>query len=235
MRRRPGGPYRYRVTLLAEDLLLLLIDDASGKPLLDRTRLDRGLAGAVLLELALAERVVPVTDAEPTGRTPLAVRDPSPTGDELLDDGLARLAGRPRKAPRAVELLVRGLHQKLLTRIVAAGFVRAEHGTTLGLFPTTRWPAARPEHKAAVRAALSQVLLVGTTPDRRTAALVSLLNAVDAVPKVVPTDDKRALVRRAREVADGDWAGAAVRKAVDAVHAAVMAAVVAASSAAASS
>ena len=41
--------------------------------------------------------------------------------------------------------------------------------------------------------------------------------------------------RRAREVAQGEWAGVAVRKAVDAVNAGLVAAVVASSSVAASS
>jgi hypothetical protein len=60
--------------------------------------------------------------------------------------------------------------------------------------------------------------------------LVSLLVAVDAASKVVPSDDRRAVKRRAREVAGGEWAGGAVRKAIEAVNAAVTAAVVVAAS-----
>jgi hypothetical protein len=82
---------------------------------------------------------------------------------------------------------------------------------------------------------LSAVLVDGGEPDVRTTALVSLLTAVDAVPKVVPAADRRALVRRAAAVAEGEWAGDAVRKAVAAVHAAVTASVVAATSTGASS
>jgi hypothetical protein len=36
------------MTLIAEDLLLLLLDDESGKAVLDDTRLSRVLAGAAL-------------------------------------------------------------------------------------------------------------------------------------------------------------------------------------------
>ena len=43
---------------------------------------------------------------------------------------------------------------------------------------------------------------------------------------------KRDLERRAKEIAEGDWGSAAVRKAVDAMAAATMAAVTAATSAA---
>ncbi len=41
------------MALLAEDLLLLALDDDSGKALVDSITLPRALAGAVLLELAL--------------------------------------------------------------------------------------------------------------------------------------------------------------------------------------
>ena len=45
------------MTTLADDLLLVLLDPASGKPRADGTKLDYGLAGALLLDLALAEHV----------------------------------------------------------------------------------------------------------------------------------------------------------------------------------
>lgn len=220
------------MTLIAEDLLLLLIDDVSGRLRLDRTRLDRVLAGAVLIELALAERISPAMPGEPARAGTLVVRAAGPTGDVVLDAALSRLgSATPTKPARAVEKLVKGIRETLLHRVVAAGFVHEQHGTTLGVFPTTRWPAIDVRHESALRAELSAVLIHGQVPQRRVAALISLLVAVDAVPKVVPTSDKRALVRRAKQVADGDWAGEAVRKAVDAVNAAVIAAMVATSSA----
>ena len=43
------------MTLIAEDLLLLLLDDESGKP--QTSELAVALGGAVLVELALAEAV----------------------------------------------------------------------------------------------------------------------------------------------------------------------------------
>ena len=47
--------------------------------------------------------------------------------------------------------------------------------------------------------------------------------------------DKRALKRRAKEIADSDWAADAVKKAVSEMQAAITASIVVASSAAASS
>lgn len=216
------------MTLLAEDLLLLLVDDATGKPVLDRTRLERVLAGAVLVELMVAERLGLTGSAGPARSRRIVVLDFSPTGDDVLDEALTRLAGAPLRPGRAVEKLVRDLRQTLLARIVAAGLVREERGRALGVFPTTAWPAVRPDHEARIRAQLRSVLVDGSRPDARISALVALLTAVDAVPKVVAVEDRRALVRRARSIAEGDWAARAVREAVDAVHAAVIAGVTAA-------
>ncbi|MDQ1286747.1 MAG: hypothetical protein QG622_312 [Actinomycetota bacterium] len=216
------------MTLLAEDVLLLLIDDATGKMVLDRTRVDRVLAGAVLVELLMTERAAPAPAGGSIKPGRIVVLDPRPSGDAVLDEALERLSDKPLRPARAVEKLVKGLRAALLGRIVQAGFVREEHRSWLGVFPTTTWPAVRPEHEAGIRRSLRDVLLHGHGPEPRIATLIALLNAVDAVPKVVPAEDRRALVRRARTIAEGDPTALAVREAVDAVNAAVVVATTAA-------
>lgn len=65
------------------------------------------------------------------------------------------------------------------------------------------------------------------SPTPREAALISLLDAAGQVPKVLAGSgvDRRELRRRARGIATGEFAGAAVRRAIDAVTAATMIAV----------
>ena len=41
------------MTLIAEDVFLLLVDDTEGKPSVDSTKFPRVLAGALILELAM--------------------------------------------------------------------------------------------------------------------------------------------------------------------------------------
>ncbi|MET0315377.1 MAG: GPP34 family phosphoprotein, partial [Rhodococcus fascians] len=41
------------MTLIAEDLFLVLVDDVTGKPIVDSTKFPRVLAGALVLELAM--------------------------------------------------------------------------------------------------------------------------------------------------------------------------------------
>ncbi|TDE09482.1 GOLPH3/VPS74 family protein [Jiangella asiatica] len=213
--------------LIAEDLLLLLYDDESGKPSVDATKLDNALAGAVLLELAMLGKVGVAGPGERVREGRLVLLDPAATGDEVLDDGLTELSDDEGKKPKNVlGALRKGLRQRLLETLTDRGLVRQEEGRILGLFPTTRWPASDAEHEAVVRDRLHAVLVAGAEPDARTAALVSLLLAVDAVTQVVPSDDRRTTKRRAKQVADGAWAAAAVRAAVQEVNAAVASAIV---------
>ena len=208
------------MTLIAEDLLLLLLDDESGKLMLDSTRLNRVLAGAVLVELTVDERVSPASEGDETRLGRLVVRNPQQTGDGLLDRALALvIESKPMKPERAVERLQKGISDQLFTRLVNQGLVREELGRAFGILPRKRWPAMDPAHESLLRAELSQVLIHGVEPTPRTAALVSMLAAVDAASKVVPSDNGRAVKRRAKQIAEGQWAGVAVRKAIETVQA----------------
>ncbi|TCC46583.1 GPP34 family phosphoprotein [Kribbella capetownensis] len=220
--------------LIAEDLLLLLYDDETGKPITGSPGLDYALAGAVLIELTLLGKIdiTVAGDGAKPGR--LKVLDPSPTGDAVLDERLAFIAGKPGKRPKdQIGRLSKKLRDQLLGQLAARGVLEADQGRVLGLFPVTRWPAKDARHEARVRAALESVLKVGTTPDERTGALVALLSALNVVPKVV-TDavDKKALKQRAKQLAESDWASDAVKKAVTEMQAAVTTTIIVASTAA---
>ncbi|QNN54255.1 GOLPH3/VPS74 family protein [Nocardioides mesophilus] len=218
--------------LLAEDLLLLITDDDTGKLVVSGTEADIALGGAQLVQLALAGRVDLTHEGEGRRKGRLVVRDATPTGDPLLDEALAVLVERQGKRPAdAVGKLGKRLRQRLYDRLVQQGILRAEEGRVLGVFPKHTWPAADAAHEREVRELVDQVLVSGVTPQPRTAALVALLHALRVVPQVVDPErhglPRRQLERRAQEVAEGDWGSAAVRSAIEAMRAAVFAAVTA--------
>jgi len=104
--------------MLATDLLLLALDDERGTVLSQATMgLDYGLAGAVVMELALRGRVR--IDHEAVSTTGPA------TDDVLLDDALRVIAATPGKTlSHWVWHLSRdmdGLRQRLLDRLVTQG------------------------------------------------------------------------------------------------------------------
>jgi hypothetical protein len=149
------------MTLLAEDLLLLVLDDETGAQTLDGTRTDLALGGALLLELALAGRVELTKDGPWWARERVGVTDPAPLGDALLDEALVTVAEKPRGSQELVGRLGKGVRARLLDRLQARGVLERRSDTVLGLFPRTRWPTADSRHEEQVRARLRDVLLVG--------------------------------------------------------------------------
>lgn len=214
------------MTLIAEDLLLLLLDDDSGKPLADSTKLPRVLAGALVVELAMDGSLRITGPGEQIKKDHVVVAG-APPADVLLRRvfDLVASASRPMKPQKVIEKSQKNLSKELVARLVAQGFVTENKDKVLGLFPTTTWPARDTSHEKVLRDALRSALVDGTTPSPHTAALISLISAVDLTHKVIVDADKKLLKQRAKQIAEGEWAGAAVRKAVSDVNAAVMAAV----------
>ena len=221
--------------ILAEDVLLLLTDDTTGRSLVDGSLRDIAVAGGVVAELATAGRLEVAVSTGVLTRTTLQVVDPAPLGDEVLDEALVRAAGPGSGSPTAVlDRIRKGLRERLYARLVERGVLRHEQGRVLGIFPTTAWPAVDSAHESEVRRGLHEVLVVGREPTPHEASLVALLSAVDAVPKVLPGTGvpNRELKARAKQVAAGDVGGESARKAVAATQAAVMAGISAATVAA---
>lgn len=215
--------------LIAEDLLLLLTAEDSGKLAASSTHADVALGGALLVELALMERVDIAAPEERVREGRLVVKDAGPTGDSVLDEALAALAQKEGKKPQSVvAALGKGKRVLLYERLAAGGLLRPEDRRILGIFPSHRWPAEDAGHEEAVRAGLVAALRQGGTTDARTGALVSLLLALDVVDKVVGPESvglsRRELNASAKRIAEQDWAATAVRSAIDSINAAIIAA-----------
>jgi hypothetical protein len=81
--------------LIAEELLLLALDNESGKPMVGSDRLVPALGGALIVELALMERIGVTPDSEGwRKRGRVTVVNLTPTDDPELDAVLQRLADR---------------------------------------------------------------------------------------------------------------------------------------------
>ena len=219
--------------LLAEDLLLLVTDDASGRLSAPAAPLDAGLGGANLVELTLLNRVDLSGEQDRGKPGRIIVRDPSPAGDAVLDAALEILiAHQGQKPSTVIKPLSKNLRPTLYQRLADSGIVRAERGKMFGVFPSHRWPAQDASHEAEVRRLMTQALVQQEAADTRTAALIALVHAVGCEDKVVDPRQyglsRRELKARAEEIAKGNWASEAVRKAIEEMMAAVMAATTAA-------
>ena len=223
-------------TLIAEDLLLLLLDDRKGT-IAGTSHPEPALGGAVLLELALAGAVEVDERARRWRSAKVRAVPGAAPADPLLRTAYDTVAGKRRSAQDLVSRLGKGLRPTLGDRLVARGILEREESRVLGVFPRTTWPTADAQHERRVRTELQAALVQGVDPDDRTRALVALLSALSIAHKVVDHQGLSggAVRKRAKEVAQGDWAAKAVRDAIQASTAAVMAGVAAAGVAASSS
>ena len=212
--------------LIAEDLLLLVLDDEKGT--LASSWVQQALGGAILTELVLtgSAQVMPKSGLTPAK----AVAVPGQRPDEpILAAAYDSLSAKPLTAKAAVTNLGKGLHEALAARLCDRNILKRRDEKILGLFPRTTWPAADSTHENAVRGQLAAVLVQGATPDARTGPLIALLSSIDLAHKVVDTRAVGAgtVKKRAKEIARGDWAAKGVKDAMDEVTA-VMTAVMAA-------
>src|SRR5262249_11706824 len=201
--------------LLAEDLLLLVTDDASGRLSAPADRVAAGLGGAILVELTLRNKVDLTGEQDPGRPGRIIVRDPSPPGEAILDTAMETVTRYQGKRPSTViRPLSKNLRRTLYERLAGAGKSRF-----LGVFPVRRWPAQDGSYEAEVRRLMTQALVQQVAPDTRTAALIALVHALRCVDKIVDPGQhglsKRELRARAKKIAEGNWASAAVRKAIE--------------------
>ncbi|MFC7546279.1 GPP34 family phosphoprotein [Plantactinospora sp. GCM10030261] len=210
---------------LAEELALLSYT-VEGTAEVGQPGLDYGLAGALLLELTLAERI-DVVD----GRVVLT--DPTRTGHPLLDRALDQIGGeaKRRKPKDWINRLGKGLRDQVLDHLVAMGILHVEKDRVLGLFPRTRFPSPHgmdPAAETEARQRLAAAIRPGATVPPRTGALCSLVRAVGLDRKVFRDQPRREVRARLKEISEGDWASAAVKRAIDDTQAAMIAVITAA-------
>ena len=220
--------------LIAEEYLLLSLDDESGRPRIGKDRLEPALGGALVVELALRERIgVTPHEAGWNKRGRVTITNLEPTDDPELDAALHKLTENEGKKVKDLlsafaskkNRISHGVRDRLLERLAAAGMLARTEGTVLGFIPRTTWPAGDSAPEDEVRRRLQGALVGRETPAERTVALIALLQVTGLLAKVVTTEDKKALRARAKALTEGDWAAKAVKDAIDEVAAASAAAI----------
>jgi hypothetical protein len=224
---------------LAEEYLLLALDDRTGRAMLDSTKLHIGIAaGAVTqlvldgnLELATGNLRLPGGGKARAGRffrtTQAAPSDP------LVGKILQKSVGATPKTAisrvggvNAWTNLARSLKAQLLGSLTAEGVLRKGHRKVFGLFGTTSWKPDNGSVETEIRTRALAALDAGSAPDPRTGALIALLSASGLLPKVFPERDRKEIEAAGKQVSQGNFAAEGVKKAIEEVQAAVMIAVI---------
>lgn len=221
------GERKDTVRSLTEEFLLLAFDEQTGKSLLDSTKLHVGVAAAALVDLTMSGALEVATEDGEVKRGRLRRTGVATPSGAIMIEILDRAHGqKPRNAVSDISGVssfknrAAVLKDEVLAGLAAEGVLTQESTKVLGIFPSVTWKErdGRIEHE--IRGRVQTAVTSTLPPDPRTAALVSLLSATDLAHRVI-AGDKREIRRRAKEISKDEWAGPAVKAAVDEIAAVV--------------
>lgn len=194
---------------IAEDLFLLLLDNAAAQPALDRHRREKVLSAAVLLDLAYACRIRPAMADEPIEAGRLVALAGDWPADPVGDPAFELLQRRPLPADTALAKLSRHSQANLEQHLERMGLVRRVRMPGKGFpgKPAYCWPLTSRERVSQARAALLAALFDGHNPVPAIAAIICLLHAVDGLGAILSLNDRgwRWVHARSTEIATGIW------------------------------
>ena len=196
----------------AEEIILLLLNDDDGRfARVPSWSMDYALAGAVLMDLALENRID--TDLER-----LVLVDSAPLGDTLLDPTLADIAaGEERNARYWVEHAANRaaeIREEALNRLVERGILERKDDRLLWVFQSRRYPMVDGSEEREVRLRLMGVLFSDEIPDPRDIVLLSLTDACGILRGMLSRRELDSAAGRIEQVRKLDLVGQATTQAI---------------------
>jgi Golgi phosphoprotein 3 len=196
----------------AEELLLLSHDEKTGH-FYDMNDAMPALAGAVLMELAIRDRI-------DTDLHKLMLVDSTPTGEPVLDGILAQMAAQPGSYSTDdwVDFLKHNgqeIHDAALARLVERGILRREDGRVLWVFGTRRYPMIENEEQQEVKLRIARLLMSDEIPDARDIVIIGLAESCGLLEHIFSKEELRNSQARIDQIVKLDLIGQAVRAAIE--------------------
>jgi Golgi phosphoprotein 3 len=208
---------------LADEILVLMLRDDTGEIKRECTNVANvAIAGGILMELSLLGKI----DSDMTS---LFVIDRNPTGDDLLDEALEKIAAEPKTWPSAwwIERLGdrrENLVQRVLDRLVQAGILRVENRRYLWVFSRRAYPQNTGREEREAKARLISIIRNNELPDPRDTLLLSLAESSDVLSSVLPPEEVHKAKSRVAEVIALEEIGRSVQAVASNLRAALLAA-----------
>ncbi len=200
----------------AEEMILLLLNDNGGRfANVPRWSLDYALAGSVLMDLALENRI-------DTDLDNLILVDPTPVGDSLLDPALADIeAGEQRNASFWVERTANRSHTiygEALSRLVAQGILERQDDRFLWVFRSRRYPVIDGEAEREVKLRIMGVLFSDEIPHPRDVVIICLADACRIFERLLRKRELKKVSARIEQVRKLDLIGQAMSRAIQEIE-----------------
>lgn len=212
--------------LYQECLLLAFRDDVGTRD--PYANLGFGLGGAMLADLLLLNRV----SVEKVKKSSfLKLEDASTTGDELLDECLAKLEKAKRRAQLGTWVqrfgALRDLKHRAAAGLCDLGILKEEIGSVMLIFKRRIYPQLDGRVEKEILERVRKAIFTQTREiDPRTVVLVSLADKTGLLRANFDKKKLKERKRRIEQICEGEFIGKAAQEAVEAaVAAATMAAI----------
>ena len=197
----------------AEEIMLLLLDDDGGEFVgAPEWSLKYALAGAVLMDLALENRI-------DTDLKQLILVDSTPIGDDLLDPTLESIAQTnethdTRYWIQHASNQADWIRGRALDRLVERGILNRRDHRFLWVFKSRRYPAVDGKADREVKLRIMSVLFSDEIPDPRDIVIVCLADACGIFRELLSGRELEHAAGRIEQVRTLDLIGRAVSQAV---------------------
>ncbi len=211
---------------LCEEIMLLALSNQKGTVRV--TFLEQGVAGAILAELLLAGRIA--LDSKKNKFVEL--RDRTPTGDPIVDEGLARIASAKRRAALQTWVMrlagIKKLRHQAARQLCRRGILRADENKIAFIFTRKVYPEIdpRPEREIVER---MRAAVLSDRVDPRTVTLIALADGLGVLGATIGKREAKDHKKRIKQIIQGDPTGKATKDAIEACRTAAMVAVMAGS------
>ena len=197
---------------LVEETILLLVRDEGGSFVRRPTSSIRlGIAGAVLMELADANRI-------DTDRERLFLVDDTPTGDRLLDPTLTEIAtGESQTTRYWIDFVAEradAIWAGALGRLIGKGILTERDQRFLWVFRPRRYLTVHGDDCKEVRRRVIEVLRSDEAPDPRDEFLICLADACGIFRALMSRRELRKLTPRIKRVARSNLIGLTMARAI---------------------
>ena len=202
----------------AEEIMLLLLEDDEGRMIyVPELSMRCVLAGAVLMELAMADRID--TDLEK-----LMIINREPTGDDMMDMALTKIVANEREdsAKYWVEHIARDadcFREMALNRLVEKGILKRVDDRLLWVFKTRRYPMIDGAAEREVKLRIMDILFRDTIPSPRDIVIICLVDACGIFKHLLTERDLLLAEERIHQCRRMDLIGQAVTKSVREIEA----------------
>ncbi|MBI9065221.1 MAG: GPP34 family phosphoprotein [Marinilabiliaceae bacterium] len=208
---------------LIDQLTLLSLDDESGSFIADSMAYSFSLAGAILLELSLHNRIEIIL------KNKVLVKDKINTGDSLLDEYLNLIV--QSKKEKTVQDWIQTIGQKAdeikqqaIDKLIKKKIITQKEEKILWFFTIHKYPAQNSEPEDTLKQRLNRIIEYNEPPQHNEIMLLSLVDICELHKEIFGKENAKEYQKKMKSIIKDVEISAIMNQTVKEVHAALQAA-----------